>query len=76
MFKALIWRPLQRILDFVSGSATGGLVLTAASVLATAVANSLWQERYQRLLETHLGPLSVLHWVNDGLMAVFSCSSA
>ncbi|WP_429244071.1 Na+/H+ antiporter NhaA [Luteibacter sp. 621] len=55
----------------MSGSAMGGLVLMGASALAIGVANSPWREGYEAFLHTDLGPLSVLHWVNDGLMAVF-----
>lgn len=71
MFSALIWRPLQRLLDFMSGSATGGLVLVGTAALAMVVANSPCAEAYEHALHVELGPLSVLHWINDGLMAVF-----
>ncbi|MGY3230979.1 NhaA family Na+:H+ antiporter [Luteibacter sp. HA06] len=71
MFKTLVWRPLQRILDFMSGSAVGGLVLMATAALAMVVANSPWADAYEGLLRAQLGPLTALHWINDGLMAVF-----
>lgn len=71
MFKTLVWRPLQRILDFMSGSAVGGLVLMATAALAMVVANSPWADAYEGFLRAQLGPLSALHWINDGLMAVF-----
>jgi NhaA family Na+:H+ antiporter len=71
MLSTLIWRPLQRLLDFMSGSATGGLVLMGTAALAMVVANSSLAEAYEHALHLELGPLSVLHWINDGLMAVF-----
>jgi NhaA family Na+:H+ antiporter len=71
LFKTLVWRPLQRILDFMSGSAVGGLVLMATAALAMVVANSPWADAYEGFLRAQLGPLSALHWINDGLMAVF-----
>ncbi|WP_240147847.1 Na+/H+ antiporter NhaA [Luteibacter yeojuensis] len=71
MLKTLIWRPFQRLLDFVSGSATGGFVLMGAAVVALVTANSPFRDAYESLLALHIGPLSVLHWVNDGLMAIF-----
>lgn len=71
MFKTLVWRPLQRILDFMSGSAVGGMVLMATGALAMVVANSPWADAYEGFLRAQLGPLSALHWINDGLMAVF-----
>ena len=43
----------------------------ASAALALLVANSAVAPAYFALLAAHLGPLSVLHWVNDGLMALF-----
>jgi NhaA family Na+:H+ antiporter len=43
----------------------------ASAALALAVANSTLAPGYFALLSRYVGPLSVLHWVNDGLMAVF-----
>ena len=71
MLKTLIWRPLQRLVDFAAGSAVGGLVLMGAAALAMIVANSPLAPGYLSALQAHVGPLSVLHWINDGLMAVF-----
>ena len=51
--------------------ATGGLVLMASAALALIVANSPLAPSYFHVMKAHLGPLSVLHWINDGLMAVF-----
>ena len=51
--------------------AAGGLVLLGAAVFGMIVANSEAAPIYFQALEAHLGPLSVLHWINDGLMAVF-----
>ena len=42
-----------------------------SAVLALLVANSALGPSYFRVLETKLGPLSILHWINDGLMALF-----
>jgi NhaA family Na+:H+ antiporter len=43
----------------------------AAAALALIVANSPLADAYFAALHLHLGPLSALHWINDGLMAVF-----
>jgi len=43
----------------------------ASAALALLVANSPWADVYFAALKTYLGPLSVLHWINDALMAVF-----
>lgn len=64
-------RPASALRRMLTGEAGGGLVLMASAVLALAVANSDLAEIYFATLKAHLGPLSVLHWINDALMAVF-----
>src|SRR4051812_49243638 len=56
---------------FIKSEASGGLVLMAAAGLALIVANSFLAESYFSVLARYVGGLSVLHWINDGLMAVF-----
>ena len=64
-------RPLSLIRSLLRSEAAGGLVLIAAAALALAVANSAWADGYFALLKTYVGPLNVLHWINDLLMALF-----
>ncbi|WP_419953486.1 Na+/H+ antiporter NhaA [Methylobacterium sp.] len=64
-------RPISALRNVLQGEATGGLILMASAALALAIANSGWSEAYFSTLKTYVGGLSVLHWVNDGLMAVF-----
>jgi NhaA family Na+:H+ antiporter len=59
---------LRHLLD---NEAAGGLVLMAAAALALLVANSPLAPAYFGALHAYLGPLSLLHWINDGLMAGF-----
>jgi NhaA family Na+:H+ antiporter len=59
---------LRRFLD---GQSSSGLLLMAATVIALLLANSPLGLTYQNFLQSYLGPLSVSHWINDGLMAVF-----
>jgi NhaA family Na+:H+ antiporter len=69
-------RPFQRFARTESG---GGIVLLACAALALAWANSPWGETYFHLWETRIAmrvagralDLSLHHWINDGLMAVF-----
>jgi NhaA family Na+:H+ antiporter len=51
--------------------ASGGLVLMAAAALALVVASSPLAPAYFGALHAYVGPLSVSHWINDGLMALF-----
>ncbi|RWK81606.1 MAG: Na+/H+ antiporter NhaA [Mesorhizobium sp.] len=64
-------RPISIFREFVASEAAGGIVLMAAAALALVVANSPLAETYFDALHAYLGPLSVSHWINDGLMAVF-----
>ncbi|MFC0282342.1 Na+/H+ antiporter NhaA [Camelimonas abortus] len=64
-------RPFSMFRAFLDNSASGGVVLMLAAAAALAVANSPWAEGYFALLAAHAGPLSVSHWINDALMAVF-----
>lgn len=64
-------RPLSALRGFLTNEAAGGIVLMVAAALALVVANSPLGAHYAHALHTKLGPFSLLHWVNDGLMAVF-----
>ena len=64
-------RRFSVIRNFVRTEAAGGFVLIAAAALALIVANSPLADDYFALLKTYVGGLSVLHWVNDALMALF-----
>ena len=64
-------RPFSMLRSLLDNEASGGLVLMAAAALALVVANSPLAPSYFGALQAHLGPLSALHWINDGLMAVF-----
>lgn len=68
---ALIRRARTTFQHFVESEASGGLVLMASAALGLAVANSALAGNYTELLHTKVGGLHVLHWINDGLMALF-----
>ncbi|MDX2237048.1 MAG: Na+/H+ antiporter NhaA [Hyphomonadaceae bacterium] len=56
---------------FLAQESSGGFVLMAAAALALIVANSPAADLYFDALHAYVGPLSVGHWINDALMAVF-----
>lgn len=66
-------------LSFLRSEASGGVILLICAILAVIIANSPWGGAYEHSLHTPIaigiGPFSLemglLHWVNDGLMAVF-----
>jgi NhaA family Na+:H+ antiporter len=59
---------LRRFLDSES---SGGLLLMATALLAIVTANSPLASRYFAALHAYVGPLSLQHWINDALMALF-----
>jgi NhaA family Na+:H+ antiporter len=75
--------PIARVLgpmqEFVQHSASSGIVLMAATVVALLLANSPLAPGYDALLHSYIGvsvgPFvlreTVVHWINDGLMAIF-----
>ena len=64
-------RPTSITRNFLANEASGGILLIAAAALALGIANGPLAPTYFGTLEAYLGPLSVLHWINDGLMAAF-----
>ncbi len=59
------------ITAFFKSDSAGGVVLIAAAAAAMAVANSPLQSGYGDALHSVWLGLSVEHWINDGLMALF-----
>lgn len=53
------------------GQALSGLLLLVCAGLALAWANSRFQDSYHSLLHIEVAGWSALHFINDGLMAVF-----
>ena len=75
--------PIERILTpfqrFARIESSGGIVLILCTAVALFVANSAWADAFHHLWETDLGVrfggrefhLTLHHFINDGLMAVF-----
>lgn len=56
---------------FLGSEASGGTLLMLVAALALVVSNSPAAPAYFAALHSYVGGMSVLHWINDGLMAVF-----
>lgn len=59
------------IRDFFKMESAGGILLVIAAAIAMMVANSPLNELYQGVLHSYVLGMSVSHWINDGLMALF-----
>ena len=56
---------------FVRSEQVGGIVLIASTAVALALANSGAGPAYLAIWQSVLGGITLAHWVNDALMAVF-----
>lgn len=56
---------------FINSEAAGGVILIGSAGLALILANSPLAPTYFGTLDAHVGPFSILHWINDALMALF-----
>lgn len=69
----------QSFAEFFALESSGGMVLIAAAVVALVLANSSIAEPFSNVLAYRIGAdfssvdleLSIKHWINDGLMAIF-----
>lgn len=77
--ESAIGRVISPVQEFMHRSASGGVVLMVATVLALVLANSPLGAAFDDFLHIKLGfsagnfkfEESLLHWINDGLMAIF-----
>lgn len=74
-----VWRRKLRIekrlsktfKKFAESGKAGGIVLIVCTVISLLVANSRFGEGYVGFWHQYVAGLSIEHWVNDALMAVF-----
>lgn len=75
-----IYNPLNMLKDFLKLEASGGLILLFFAIIAMIVANSPLGHDYHHILHdvkltVKIGEFGLdkdlIHWINDGLMAIF-----
>ena len=57
--------------NFFNSEKAGGIILIVCTIVSLAITNSLIGANYLNLWQIHVGGLSLEHWINDGLMAIF-----
>lgn len=57
--------------EFIKNERSGAIILIVCTVISLIVANTAFSQSYLGFWQGYVGPLSVEHWVNDGLMAIF-----
>ncbi|GGY61809.1 Na(+)/H(+) antiporter NhaA [Cellvibrio zantedeschiae] len=61
----------KTFMQFFDSEKASGIILIICTIVSLAIANSLYGHAYLELWHTYVAGLSVEHWVNDGLMAIF-----
>ena len=70
---------MEPVICFFKNESASGIILLICAVIALVVANSSIASSYDRLLQSYITigykdfslSMSLIHWVNDGLMAIF-----
>jgi NhaA family Na+:H+ antiporter len=57
--------------NFFESKKSGGFLLIICTAVSLLITNSAAGEKYVGLWHAYVGPLSLEHWINDALMAVF-----
>ncbi|MCW5961907.1 MAG: Na+/H+ antiporter NhaA [Pyrinomonadaceae bacterium] len=57
--------------EFFDSEKASGIILIVCTVISLALANLILGEQYPKFWLTYVGGLSIEHWINDGLMAIF-----
>jgi NhaA family Na+:H+ antiporter len=56
---------------FIDSEKSSGILLVICTVISLLIANSSFGANYLSFWQWHIGGLSLEHWINDALMAVF-----
>lgn len=65
------WKLSSTFREFFESEKSGGGLLMICAILSLAIANSASGPDYLRFWHVPVGGLTLEHWINDGLMAVF-----
>ncbi|MCX7640264.1 MAG: Na+/H+ antiporter NhaA [Pyrinomonadaceae bacterium] len=57
--------------EFFESEKTAGLLMIFCTAVSILLANYFLGERYTNFWHSYIGGLSIEHWINDGLMAIF-----
>jgi len=57
--------------EFFNSEKAGGIILVIATMISLIIANSALQDGYIQFWEIKIASHSLVHWINDGLMAIF-----
>jgi len=61
----------RMFIRFFNSEKSGGIILVVCALISLVIANSAFSAPYLDFWKTEIGGLSLEHWINDALMAVF-----
>ena len=68
----VVQRKLSKTFEnFFDSEKSSGILLIICTIISLAITNSIIGMNYLSLWQMYVGGLSVEHWINDGLMAIF-----
>jgi Na+:H+ antiporter, NhaA family len=62
---------LSSFTKLLESEKASGIILIVCTIASLLIANSLYGQGYLAFWQSYIAGLSVEHWVNDGLMAIF-----
>jgi len=65
------FKPSTTFARFFESEKASGVILIICTLLSLSIANSALGESYLAIWSSRIGGMSIEHWVNDALMAVF-----
>lgn len=65
------YKPSNTFSQFFESEKASGIVLIICTIISLLIANSFLGEKYVGMWHSYFAGLSIEHWVNDGLMAIF-----
>ncbi len=69
---AIVKRKLSKTFkEFFDSEKSSGMLLIVCTFVSLIITNSFIGAKYLSLWQTHVGGLSIEHWINDALMAIF-----
>ena len=57
--------------DFFDSEKSSGILLIICTIVSLLIANSIVGANYLSFWKMYVGGLSIEHWINDALMAIF-----
>jgi NhaA family Na+:H+ antiporter len=61
----------KTFMHFFESEKSSGIVLIICTLISLGIANSIFGTTYAGLWSTYVAGMSIEHWINDGLMAIF-----